>query len=126
MCDVDNSLPCGTRYDEIAIVIGHSVVEGIPVIDGQQCHVGKTYRHMVGIQHLSDETHRVALGTFHKDVGIEYGDSQGIVTTHLTDGLLNSGFAHSGGDPEVLQVVIDKIYGDGVAVVVQCEEGFRQ
>ena len=27
---------------------------------------------------------------------------------------------------EILQVIIDEIDGDGVAVVVQCEEGFRK
>ena len=31
-----------------------------------------------------------------------------------------------GGDPEILQVVIDEIDSDGVAVAVQYEEGFRE
>ena len=31
-----------------------------------------------------------------------------------------------GGDPEVLQVVVNEIHRDGVAVVVQSEQGFRE
>ena len=126
MRDSDNGLWRGARNDEIAIVIGHALVEGVSVIDGQQCHIGETHGDVLRIQHLADEAHRVALGALHEDVGIELGDPHGIITAHLSDSLQDGGLLYMGGDPEILQVVIDEIDGDGVAVAVQYEEGFRE
>ena len=87
MRDPHDNLRRRTRYDEIAIVVGHSPIEGIPLTDRQQCDIGKTHGDAVCIKHLPNVAHRVALGTFHKDVGVELGDSHGIKATHLLDSL---------------------------------------
>ena len=75
-----------------------------------------------GVKHLANEPDGVFLCAFHEDIGVQLGDTYGEAATNLFHGLQDGGILYVCRHYEILQLLINEIDSDGVAIVFEGEQ----